>query len=100
MDGKDLLAVWRGEKPVEPRTVFWRYRRADNTRKAVRDGDWKLVWDNGKEELHNLAEDPSEQKDLLAANAERAAGLRLKLEAWEKEVRAPRLKEYYEQRPQ
>lgn len=40
LDGEDLLAIWQGKRPQRPRTVFWRYRRAENTRKAALDGDW------------------------------------------------------------
>jgi len=95
LDGQNLLAQWKGEQPLRPRTVFWRYRRADNTRKAVRDGDWKLVNDSGAESLHHLGRDPQEQNNLLAQEPAVAAGLRKKLAAWEQDVRAPRLKEFY-----
>jgi N-acetylgalactosamine-6-sulfatase len=91
LDGLNLLPVWQGKSAVQPRTVFWRYRRADNYRKAVRDGDWKLVHDNGKEELHHLAVDSVEKNDQLAAEPAIAAALRKKLSDWEQEVRAPRL---------
>jgi arylsulfatase A-like enzyme len=95
LDGEDLLAQWKGEKPVKPRTVFWRYRRADNTRKAIRHGDWKLVNDNGAESVHDLKQDPGEKNNLLRAQPAVAADLRARLAAWEKDVRAPRLKEFY-----
>ncbi len=91
LDGEDLLAVWQGKALVRPRTVFWRYRRAAVTRKAVRHGDWKLVNDNGEEELHNLASDPNEHSNVLAANPTVTADLRSRLVNWEQDVRAPRL---------
>lgn len=91
LDGMDLRSIWQGKSGPVPRTVFWRYRRAENTRKAALDGDWKLVSDNGKEELHDLAHDPAEQHDHMAARPEIAAKLRKKLDEWEQEVRAPRL---------
>lgn len=91
LDGMNLLPQWQGKQAVKPRTVFWRYRRATNNRKAVLDGDWKLVNDSGKEELHNLAEDMQERKDQLAAQPAIAASLRKKLADWEMDVRAPRL---------
>ncbi|MBL8179242.1 MAG: sulfatase-like hydrolase/transferase [Bryobacterales bacterium] len=95
LDGEDLLPYWKGEKPPKPRTVFWRYRRAENTRQAVRHGDWKLVIDNGDESLHNIATDPGEKHNLLAQEPSTAADLRARLAAWDKEVRAPRLKQFY-----
>lgn len=94
MDGVNLLPVLTGEKPAFSRTVFWRYKRLQARRKAARSGDWKYVWDGGKEELHNLADDPGESKDLLAAHPDIAADLKKKLAAWEEDVRAPRLRDY------
>ncbi len=90
-DGIDLTPVITGVKGPTPRTLFWRGRRGEITRKAVRDGDWKLVDDNGKQELHNLAADEVEKKDLLQAEPARVEALRGKLADWEREVRAPRL---------
>jgi hypothetical protein len=93
VDGVSLLPVLRGETPPFARTVFWRYKHLETRRKAVRTGDWKYVWDGGKEELHNLAEDAGESRDLLAERPETAADLRHKLAAWEEDVRAPRLRD-------
>ena len=90
-DGADLLPVIRGQRQPFARTVFWRYRRAENTRKAVRQGDLKLVDENGKRELHDLAADPLEKRDLLEAMPDRARKLEALLAAWEQDVRAPRL---------
>jgi N-acetylgalactosamine-6-sulfatase len=94
LDGVDLLPGIRGRRSQFDRTVFWRYRRAEATRKAVRVGDWKLVDDNGARELHDLAADPLEQRDLMASRPEQAAKLQALLAAWEKDVRAPRLADY------
>ena len=93
-DGVDLLPVMKGEAPAFPRTLFWRYKRLEARRKAVRSGDLKYVWDGGKEELHDLAKDPGEQHDLLAARPEAAAKFRAQLAGWEKDVAAPRLRDY------
>jgi arylsulfatase A len=93
-DGIDLLPVLTGARTGEARTLFWRYKRANNVRKAVREGDLKLVIDNGREELHDLAKDPREQNDLLPAAEADAARLRKKLAAWERDVMAPRLRPY------
>ena len=94
MDGVSLLPVLKGEKAPYSRTVFWRYKRLEARRKAVRSGDWKYVWDTGMEELHNLAGDPGESADLLAQRPEVAADLKKKLAAWEIDVRAPRLRDF------
>jgi N-acetylgalactosamine-6-sulfatase len=91
-DGIDLLPSMKGSKPAFARTVFWRYKRLQNRRKAARDADWKLVIDNGEEALHNLARDPREQTNLLSQEPGRAQRLRDALAAWERDVRAARLK--------
>ncbi|MBL8242072.1 MAG: sulfatase-like hydrolase/transferase [Bryobacterales bacterium] len=93
-DGINLLGEWRGERPVRKRTVFWRYKREKNRRKAVRDGDWKLVSNNGKEELFDLRADPEEKEDRIGARPEEAARLRQLLAGWEKATAAPRLREF------
>ena len=79
MDSLDLLASPMPQQEVVPRTLFWR----SGDYRAVRDGDWKLqisarpnrVW------LHNLARDPTEQRDLSAAMPEKVAELRVKIDA-------------------
>jgi arylsulfatase A-like enzyme len=90
-DGVDLRGVLRGESQVFPRTVFWRYKRGEARRKAVRDGNLKLVWNDGQEELFNLDKDVRESTNVLAQHPRAARDLRLKLAAWEQEVAAPRL---------
>jgi arylsulfatase len=53
--------------------------------RAVRQGNWKLVWDQGRPpeqrrwQLHNLGDDPSEQRDRAAEDPERVATM---LELW------------------
>lgn len=92
-DGANLLPVLRGDAPTFSRTLFWRYKRGEARRKAVRDGDVKYVWDDGKEELHDLAQDEREQHDLLSDTAT-ANRLKAKLVAWEQDVVASRLKDF------
>ena len=93
-DGLDLRAEWRGERPLRKRTVFWRYKREKNRRKAVRDGDWKLVSDTGKESLFNLSTDPLEKENLSESNPAVAARLRGLLADWEKATAALRLSDF------
>jgi N-acetylgalactosamine-6-sulfatase len=93
-DGIDMLPAITGRRPPQSRTVFWRFKRLANVRKAVMEGDLKLVIDNGAEELHNLATDQSEEKNLLPGAAADAARLKRKLADWERDVMAPRLREF------
>lgn len=94
LDGLNLLEVFRGKREPFPRTVFWRFKRGEARRKAVRDGDIKLVIDDGNEEMFDLGRDLEEKHNLIAAKPEKAAKLRAKIAAWEKEVEAPRLKDF------
>jgi len=90
----NLMPVLKQEKEPFTRTVFWRYKRLEARRKAVRSGDWKYVWDTGKDELHNLADDPGESTDLVRQRPEIAADLKKKLVEWEADVQAPRLRDF------
>jgi arylsulfatase A-like enzyme len=97
-DGSNILPVLRGiEEPFRRVLFFWRYKRLENRRKAVRDGDMKYIIDNGKEYVFNLAGDMLEQRNLLPDAEPAAAEMRKKLAAWELEVQAPRLRNF---RPQ
>ena len=87
LDGVNLLPNLSTGTPIGPRTVFWR----SGDYRVVRDGDWKLqvsarpdrVW------LHNLADDPTEQRDLSAARPEKVAELRAKIDAQAAEMPKP-----------
>lgn len=94
-DGIDLMPYITGKQKPGPRTVCWRYKRAENVRKAIRHGDWKFANDSGSMTLHNLASDPGEEKDLMEQKTEVAQDLQARLAAWEKEVAAPRLKDFH-----
>jgi len=94
LDGISVLDVLTGKKEPFARTLFWRYKRGDNRRKAVLDGDDKLIIDNGQITLLNLARDPAERDNLLAAQPAKAATLEAKIVAWEKTVAAPRLRDF------
>ena len=93
-DGVDLLPVLSGRREPFSRTVFWRYKRGDNRRKAVRRGAWKLVIDDGREELHELLGDEREQRDLAGEQPALIAELKRVLAAWEQSVQAPRLRAF------
>jgi len=92
LDGVNLLPVLRGQRQPFARTLFWRFKRAERVRKAVREGDLKLVIDQGQEELHDLGADEFEVRDL--PRAPDRARLKALLAAWEKDVMAPRLRPF------
>jgi len=94
LDGIDIFREIRESRPLSGRALFWRARRADRTWRAVRRGTLKYVSrQEGKEveeHLYDLAADPGEKKDLLAARPEDARRLKKLLSHWETEVRPGR----------
>ena len=93
-DGADVLDWVERRRPPQPRSLFWRGRRGENTRCAVRDGDLKYIVERRgpqtREYLFDLAADTAEQNDLAAARPAELARLRARLAEWEAEVRPRR----------
>ena len=75
--GRSLFAAGRA-----PRAYF--YVAEDHFTLGVREENWKYIFDlrEGSEELYDLGADPTEQRNLAAAQPERAARLRQRLAAW------------------
>jgi arylsulfatase len=87
--GKSWVQVLAGEKE-SPRTQqdYLGWELFGN--RAIRQGDWKIRWlykpfGKGDWELFNLANDPSERKDLAASNPDK---LKEMLLLWDKYVKA------------
>jgi arylsulfatase A-like enzyme len=93
-DGIDVLKLVETGQPVQSRTLFWRARRAESTRKAVREGAMKYVTlsDKGKvqEYLFDLDADPQEKSNLLTGQPDTVGRLRRLLAEWEDKVRPGR----------
>src|SRR5262249_17558349 len=71
IDGMDVSATIRAGKPP-PRTEI--VYNIEPFRAAIRQGDWKLIWNvllPQSLELYNIAEDPSETKNLAFENPEK-----------------------------
>ncbi|MHC4405840.1 MAG: arylsulfatase [Planctomycetota bacterium] len=85
--GISMVPYWKGrvEEP-ERRTLYWQHMNHS----AVRDGDWKLVTLNDRDqlkwELYNLSEDRSEMDNIIAQHPEVARELQTKWHAWATEV--------------
>jgi arylsulfatase A-like enzyme len=63
-------------------------------RAAVRQGDWKLVWQTtlpSKVELFNLAQDPSETTNLADQNPQKVAALQQRVESLARDAVQPLL---------
>jgi N-acetylgalactosamine-6-sulfatase len=97
LDGYDILKHVLENKNDIDRTMFWRAKRNDRVRKAVREGDLKYIIETDKglvsdEKLFNLKNDPSELTDLFLSYQEKAKDLQQKIVKWEADVAAPRLR--------
>jgi len=93
-DGIDILQAVEKNQPVQKRTLFWRARRGDRTRKAVRDGSLKYIrlkeGDKISEYLFDLEQDPAEKKNLFDSRREDVRRLKMLLKSWEEEVKHKR----------
>ena len=93
-DGIDILQAAETNQPVQERTLFWRARRAERTRKAVRDGSLKYIslqdGDNVEEYLFDLERDPAEKNNLLSKQKEDVRRLKALLKSWEEKVKHKR----------
>ena len=93
-DGIDLSGVVRdAQTTVSRETLYWHYPHYYETTtpvSAVRAGDWKLLeyFEDGRRELFQLRDDPTEMQDLAATMPEKVAELSKQLLAWRSEVDA------------
>ncbi|HXD84953.1 MAG TPA: sulfatase/phosphatase domain-containing protein, partial [Urbifossiella sp.] len=93
IDGVSLLPVFRSEALAE-RALYWHYPHYANQGSkpggAIRSGDYKLIefYQDGRRELFNVKQDPSESRNLIAEKPEIAADLAAKLAAWRNTVGA------------
>jgi arylsulfatase A-like enzyme len=96
MDGISLRPILEGKEMNVERPLFWHYphygNQGGNPSSIIRGGDWKLIhyWEDGSEELYNLASDGGEQSNVIAENPEIAKNLGKKLMDWLEEVGANR----------
>lgn len=93
LDGVSLVDLLRGE-PLPPRQLCWHFPNYANQggcpAGAIREGDWKLVeqFEDGSVELYNLADDPSETRNLADEQPYLAEDLRQKLNSWRQRIGA------------
>ena len=96
LDGLDVLPYLTSTNSGRPhQTLYWR----EESRAAVRDGDWKLIrFMDRPAELYDLAKDSAEENDLAAANPAIVRELYRKLFTWELTLERPlfQLKKLYE----
>jgi N-acetylgalactosamine-6-sulfatase len=99
-DGYDIIGHITGELPDFDRTLYWRAKRGNSIKKAIRDGNYKYLAEimNDSmlyEKLFRLDMDISEQHDLSESQSGITDSLKAKLRAWERDVMAPRLEPFH-----
>lgn len=93
IDGRSLVPALRGQSMGE-RPLFWHYPHYGNQggepSAIVRNGDWKLIhyYEDQRNELYNLAQDPGEQQDLAKSEGERVPLMLRQLKTWLEQVGA------------
>jgi arylsulfatase A-like enzyme len=84
----------RGAEPEAERTLVWHVPhyspQGGKPASAIRQGNYKLIYfyEDQRSELYNLAEDPSEERDLSREQPERTARMLEALNAWKKKHNA------------
>ena len=87
VDGVSLVPLLKGEN-IPSRDLFWHYPHYGNQggepSAIIRRGNWKLIhyYEDGRNELYNLARDTGEQNDLAAREEPRVRELHAALNAW------------------
>jgi len=85
--GKSMLAFIKNpDTESKKRTLYWQHE----THAAIREGNWKLVTSNDRDEngweLYDLSTDRSESKDLSSENEQKANQLKEKWHQWARET--------------
>lgn len=92
-DGVGLLPLLLEQRKPE-RDLYWHYPHYGNQGgspgSAIRRGDWKLIrfYEDGREELYNLADDVAELQDLASNHEETVNELSGALDTWLAQVNA------------
>lgn len=95
-DGISLLPVLKGEDlgEIKDRELIWHYPHYGNQggepSSMIRKGDWKLIhyYEDGRDELYNLKDDPGEVHEVSGANMALVENLKRKLFEYLEEVGA------------
>ena len=87
IDGRSLASPLRGGA-LDREALYWHYPHyhpgGATPHSAIRAGEWRLVhfYEDGHDELYDLATDPGEATNLAAARPEQTADLRARLDRW------------------
>ena len=85
LEGINLFPVLEGRAAAIERTLFWRVVGA-RAQRAVRSGDWKLLFDGPRAMLFNLRTDIGERNNVIGDRSDIARRLSPLLAAWQADV--------------
>ena len=85
LDGIDLFPVLAGRAKEIERQLFWRVI-GTSPQRAVRSGDWKLLFDGSRALLFNVRTDLGERTNVIAQRSDIARRLQPLLAAWQNDV--------------
>ncbi|WDE96890.1 sulfatase-like hydrolase/transferase [Lentisphaera profundi] len=90
LDGVNLVPYVTGENTAAPHEQLY-LRKFDQSRYAVRQGDYKLVipWKGAPPQLYNLSKDIGETKNIAMNHPERVQEINMLRKAWDKELMDP-----------
>ncbi len=83
-DGFDLAPILAGERVVQPRTLYWRYKA--HQQRAMRQGAYKYLSIRGQDFLFDLAVDVRERANLAQQEAERLVAMKRAYADWEAQM--------------
>ena len=78
IDGISIAPTFRDQPLTRERPLAWQYGGG----RALRDGDWKLVYNRSGWALYDLAKDRTETTNLAAKHPERLAAMTARWHAW------------------
>ena len=94
VDGASMVPLLQGRQADRERALFWHYPHYGNQGGSpacsMRLGDFKLIefFEDGRRELYNLRQDIGEDRDLAAADPQRAGSMQRMLADWRQSVDA------------
>ncbi len=94
IDGKSFVKALHGASNIGRNEIFWHYPhyspQLGKPSAAIRRGDDKLIlfFEDNHVELYNLKSDIGEKNDLAAAQPQKAASMKKRLEEWLRETNA------------
>ena len=93
IDGVSIVPLLKGGA-IPARSLFWHYPHYGNQggepSSIITQDDWKLIhyYEDGRDELYHLTNDPGEQNDLASIETNHTKAMRMRLDVWLNATRA------------